>query len=94
MKIAEYKKIGTKHETYECIVPDYDDAGNVIGEHMETYPREAPVMGMVYRDETPEEIAERERMEAEMPKPEPTAEERLAAMEDALAEMMGVMFGG
>lgn len=37
--------------------------------------------GMVYRDATPEEIAEFERQKAEMPEPEPTPEERLDALE-------------
>ena len=32
-------------------------------------------MGMVYRDMTPEEIAEAEKLQAEMPEPEPTPEE-------------------
>lgn len=34
-----------------------------------------------YVDLTPEEIAELERFRAEMPKPEPTPEERLAELE-------------
>lgn len=38
----------------------------------------------VYRDATPAEIAEMERMAAEMPKPEPTPEERIAALEEEL----------
>lgn len=33
---------------------------------------------------TAEEIAELERMAAEMPEPEPTAEERIAELEEAL----------
>lgn len=38
----------------------------------------------IVRDATPEEIAEMERMAAEMPKPEPTPEERFAALEEEL----------
>lgn len=38
------------------------------------------------RDATPAEIAELERLAEQMPKPEPTPEERLAALEKALAE--------
>lgn len=34
---------------------------------------------------TAEEIVELERMAAEMPEPEPTAEERIAELEEALA---------
>ena len=37
--------------------------------------------GMVYRDATPEEIAEFERQQAEMPEPEPSPEERLEELE-------------
>lgn len=45
--------------------------------------------GMVYRDATPEEEAEFERQQAEIPEPEPTAEERLNTLEprtDALED--------
>ena len=38
----------------------------------------------IYRDMTPEEIAEMEKLAAEMPAPEPTAEERIAVLEEAL----------
>lgn len=44
----------------------------------------------VSREATPEEIAELEAMAAEMPAPESTAEERLAALEDAMLELLGV----
>ncbi len=37
--------------------------------------------GMVYRDATPEEIAEMERQQAELPEPELSPEERLAELE-------------
>lgn len=38
----------------------------------------------ITRDMTPEEIAEMERMAAEMPEPEPTQDERIAALEEEL----------
>lgn len=38
----------------------------------------------VTREMTAEEIAEFERMAAEMPQPEPTPEERIAALEEEL----------
>lgn len=44
----------------------------------------------IVREMIPEEIAEFEAMAAEMPAPEPTAEERLAALEDAMLELLGV----
>ena len=43
----------------------------------------------VYRDMTAAEMAELERLQAEMPAPEPTAEERLAALEEAMLELLG-----
>lgn len=42
----------------------------------------------IIREMTPEEIVE--AMAAKMPAPEPTAEERLAALEEAMLELLGV----
>ena len=65
MKIAEYKQTGTRTESYTVTIPaEYDEEGNLISEeHEETRTREVPVMGMVYRDMTPEEIAELEKIQ-------------------------------
>ena len=41
----------------------------------------------IYRDMTPEEIAEFEKLATEMPAPEPTPEERIAALEQDNAEL-------
>lgn len=41
----------------------------------------------IYRDMTPEEIAELEKLATEMPAPEPTPEERIAALEKDNAEL-------
>lgn len=41
----------------------------------------------VYRDMTAEEIAELEKLAAEAPAPEPTPEERIAALEQDNAEL-------
>lgn len=41
--------------------------------------------GKSYRDMTPEEIAAWEQSIADTPAPEPTAEERIAALEEQLA---------
>ena len=41
----------------------------------------------IYRDLTVEEIAELEKVSAEMPAPEPTPEERIAALEKDNAEL-------
>ena len=45
----------------------------------------------IYRDMTPEEIAEFEKLTTEMPAPEPTPEERIAALEKDNAELREVM---
>lgn len=91
MRIAEYKQISTRTE--QRIIhhaAEYDDNGNIIAEAWdETVEVQVPVMGMVYRDATPEEISEFERQQAEIPEPEPTAEERLNKLEprtDALED--------
>ena len=41
----------------------------------------------IYRDMTAEEVAELEKMATEMPAPEPTPEERIAALEKDNAEL-------
>lgn len=103
---GEYKQTGTRTEEYKVIVPaEYDEDGNLISEeHEETRTREIPIMGMVYRDMTPEEIAEVEKLQAEMPEPQPTEEERLDKVEqrtdtlesatDDLVLMMADLIGG
>ena len=48
----------------------------------------------IIRDMTPEEIAEFEALAQEAPMPEPTAEERMDAIEGAMLEMMGVVTDG
>lgn len=81
MRIAEYKQTGTRTEEYTVTIPaEYDDEGNMtVEEHEEVRTREVPVMGLVYRDMTPEEIAEIEKMQSEVPEPEATAEDRIEA---------------
>lgn len=106
MKTTEYKQTGTRTEEYTVTIPpEYDEEGNIISEeHEETHTREVPVMGMVYRDMTPEEISEAEKLQAEMPEPQPTEEERLDKVEqrtdtlesatDDLVLMMADLIGG
>ena len=45
----------------------------------------------IIRDMTPEEIAELEKLATEMPAPEPTPEERIAALEKDNAELREAM---
>lgn len=98
-RIGEYKQTGTRTEEYKVIVPaEYDEEGNLISEeHEEIRTREIPVMGMVYRDMTPEEIVEVEKLQADMPEPEPTEEERLNTLEttaDDIVLMLADIIGG
>lgn len=44
----------------------------------------------IIREMTLAEIAEIERLASEMPEAEPTAEERLSALEEAMLELLGV----
>lgn len=80
-RIAEYKQTGERTEEYTVTIPaEYDEEGNVISEeHEEIRTRTVPVMGMVYRDATPEEIADMERMNAEIPQEEPSQFDRIEA---------------
>lgn len=85
-------QVGTRMEQRERIVPNIDDEGHYLGEKTETYEVEVPVMEAQNVDMTPEEIAEMEKLAAEMPEPEITQEERLDQIESAmmeLAEMLG-----
>ena len=96
MRIAEYKQIDTKivpEEIYHAA--EYDADGNLAADaYTETVDVEVPVMGMVYRDATAEEIAEAEQMQAEMPKPEPTAEEQLADLAEYVNVLTEMLLGG
>ena len=99
MRIAEYKKISSRTEQRSIHHDaEYDDDGNTTTEAWdETVEVHVPVIGMVYRDATPEEIAEFERQQAEIPEPEPTPEERLAELEtttDDLILLMADLVGG
>lgn len=99
MRIGEYKKISTRTE--QRLVhhgAEYNENGNIINEEWdETVEVEVPVMGMVYRDATPKEIAEFESQQAELPEPEPSPEERLDALEtttDDIILLMAELIGG
>ena len=45
----------------------------------------------IYRDMTPEEVVEFEKLATEMPVPEPSPEERIAALEKDNAELREAM---
>lgn len=79
MRIAEYKQVDERIEEYTVIVPaECDEQGNLIAEeHEEVRTRTVPIMGMSYRDMTPEEEAEHQSM-PNIPQ-EPTQEDRIEA---------------
>lgn len=86
MRIAEYKQISSEEITSTILVDDLNDDGEVIGQHEETIVKTVPVMGMVYRDATPEEEAEAARQQAEFEEyeanREPTIDERMTRSEE------------
>lgn len=83
MRIAEYKHVSTRTEQQTIIHPaEYDEQGQIVRVAWEEIiKKQVPVMGLVYRDATPEEIAEFERQQSEMPEPEMTTDERLDQVE-------------
>lgn len=96
MKINDLVKIGERTER-RVIHHDelWDDNGNIVANAWdETIEVQVPVMDTVCRDATPEEVADMERAQAELPEQEPPPEERLAIMEDAFAELCEVIFNG
>ena len=86
MKKAVYKQVDTRIEKvtihHEATV---DDFGVVIEAYDEVIDKVIPVMGTVYEEMTQEEIASLPQEEVYH---EPTAEERLEALEGALLEMI------
>lgn len=85
MRIAEYKQIDTEIITNTIILED----GTT-----EEVTKEVPIMGMVYRDMTEEEEAEAQRMADEMPPYEPTLEERVEDLSEALMIVTEMLIGG
>lgn len=101
MRIAEYKKIDERTEEYTVTIPkEYDEEGNIlVEEHEEVRTRTVPVMGMVYRDATPEEIAEMQKQQEQLSPEEPTRFDCIEAqmmytalMTDTLLEEMEEQF--
>lgn len=81
MRIAEYKQIDEHIEEYEAIIPaKFDEEGNIVSEeHKEIKNRSIPVMEMVYRYMTEEEIAEIQKQQEEVPQEEPSQLDRIEA---------------
>ena len=81
MKKNVLVKIGERTEIRERIVPAvYGEDGELLTpETVEQYSVNVPIMEVRNVDMTPEEIAEFERQQSEMPEPEPSPEERMEA---------------
>lgn len=96
MKVAEYKQTGIKTEEYTVTIPaEYDeDSNTTVEEHEETRTREIPVMGIVYRDMTAEEIAEMEKMLEKSPEEQPTQQDRIEAQVMYTALMTDTLLEG
>lgn len=96
MRIAEYKQTGTRTEEYTVTVPaEYDDEGNIIFiEHEETRTKEVPIMGLVYRDMTNDELNELEKEKAKLPQEEATQQDRIEAQVMYTALMTDTLLEG
>ena len=92
-------KTGERTETRIRTIPaQYSEMGELIEEaHDETYTVTVPVMEPRNVEMTAEEIAEMEAMQAQMPEPVPTPEQRLDVLEnttDDIILMMADLIGG
>lgn len=90
---------GERTETRIRTIPaQYNDMGELIADaYDETYTVTVPVMEAQNVEMTPEEIAELEAMQANMPEPVPTPEQRLDVLEgttDDIILMMADLIGG
>ena len=99
MKKNVLVKIGERTEIRERISPAVhsEDGELLTPETVEQYTVTVPIMEARNVDMNPEEIAEFERQQAEMPEPEPSPEERLDALEtntDDMILLMAELIGG
>ena len=92
-------KTGERTETRIRTVPaQYSEMGELIAEaYDETYTVTVPIMEAQNVEMTAEEIAEMEAIQAQMPEPVPTPEQRLDVLEnttDDIILMMADLIGG
>ena len=92
-------QVGERTETRIRTIPaQYNEMGELIAEsYDETYTVTVPIMEAQNVEMTPEEIAELEAMQAQMPQPAPTPEQRLEVLEnttDDIVLMMADLIGG
>lgn len=92
-------QVGEREEQRTRLIPaEYSETGDLIREaYEETYTVTVPVMEPRNVEMIAEEIAEMEAIQAEMPEPVPTPEERLDVLEnttDDIILMMADLIGG
>ena len=92
-------KTGERTETRIRTIPaQYSEMGELITEaYDETYTVTVPIIEAQNVEMTPEEIAELEAIQAQMPEPVPTPEQRLDVLEnttDDIILMMADLIGG
>lgn len=92
-------KTGERTETRIRTIPaQYSEMGELIADaYDETYTVTVPIMEAQNVEMTAEEIAELEAMQAQMPEPAPTLEQRLDVLEnttDDIVLMMADLIGG
>ena len=92
-------QVGEREEQRTRLIPaEYSEIGDLIREaYEETYTVTVPIMEAQNVEMTADEIAEMEAIQAQMPKPAPTPEERLDALEgttDDIILMMADLIGG
>ena len=92
-------KTGERTETRIRTIPaQYSEMGELISEsYDETYTVTVPIMEAQNVEMTADEIAELEAMQAQMPEPVPTPEQRLDTLEnttDDIILMMADLIGG
>ena len=99
MKKNVLVQVGEREEQRTRLSPaEYSQTGDLIREaYEETYTVTVPIMEAQNVEMTPEEVAELEAMQAQMPKPVPTPEQRLDVLEgttDDIILMMADLIGG
>ena len=84
---------GERTETRTRHIPaQYNEMGELIADaYDETYTVNVPIMEARNVEMTAEEIAELERMQAIAPKPEQSAEERVAELETQVAALTALL---
>ena len=92
-------KTGERTETRIRTIPaQYNEMGELIADaYDETYTVTVPIMEAQNVEMTADEIAELEAMQAQMPEPVPTPEQRLSTLEnttDDIILMMADLIGG